>query len=147
MKLTKILTTLGFGAVMAGEGNGGVMYPELHIGRDAPAGIALVLQYMAETGKNISALHAAIPQYTMIKDKIELGFGTNAGELVDKLTEQHADESINTMDGLKLLYTDSWIHVRASNTEPIIRVIAEAPTREQAFNMVEDFKEKVNALS
>jgi phosphomannomutase len=135
------------GAVMAGEGNGGIMYPELHIGRDAPVGIALVLQYMAETGEKISALHATIPQYTMIKDKIELGFGTNAGELVDKLTAQHAGESFNTLDGLKLLYTDAWIHVRASNTEPIIRVIAEAPTRDQALEMVADFKEKVNALS
>lgn len=135
------------GAVMAGEGNGGVMYPELHIGRDAPVGIALVLQYMAETGAKISTLHAAIPQYTMIKDKIELGFGTNASEIVDKLTAQHADESINTLDGLKLLYTDSWIHIRASNTEPIIRVIAEAPSRDQALDMVHDFKEKITALS
>lgn len=135
------------GAVMAGEGNGGVMYPEMHIGRDAPVGIALTLQYMAETGKKISELHAGIPQYTMIKDKIELGFGTDARAIVDKLTEQHANESINTLDGLKLLYADSWIHIRASNTEPIIRVIAEAPTRDQALDMVNDFKDKVNVLS
>ncbi|MBN1483069.1 phosphoglucosamine mutase [candidate division KSB1 bacterium] len=135
------------GAVIAGEGNGGVIYPELHIGRDAPVGIALMLQYMAESGKNMSALHASVPHYSMIKDKIELGFAADARAIVNKLAEQHADENINTLDGLKLLYENSWIHIRASNTEPIIRVIAEAPTTEQASAMVEVFKKKVKDFS
>lgn len=135
------------GAVMAGEGNGGVMYPELHIGRDAPVGIALILQYMAERETPISELHAAIPQYTMIKDKLELGFGADAKGVVAQLIEKHQNDNINTIDGLKLLYSDSWVHVRASNTEPIIRVIAEAPTREQALEMVEQFKSEVQEFS
>jgi phosphomannomutase len=135
------------GAVMAGEGNGGVMYPALHIGRDSPAGIGLILQFMAESDKTLSELHAEIPQYSMIKDKIELGFGIDAQSMVTKLTDKHANESINTLDGLKILYTDSWVHIRASNTEPIIRVIAEAPTQKQAQEMVEDFKKEVNELS
>lgn len=135
------------GAVMAGEGNGGVMYPELHIGRDAPVGIALILQYLAESGQRISALHAAVPQYVMIKDKIELGFGVDAKGAVAKLQEALTNESLNTIDGLKVLYADSWVHVRASNTEPIIRVIAEAPTREQASEMVERFKSQISSLT
>lgn len=134
------------GAVMAGEGNGGVMYPELHIGRDAPVGIALILQYMAESGQQISALHAAVPQYVMIKDKIELGFGVDARAVVAGLQESLSNENLNTIDGLKVLYADSWVHIRASNTEPIIRVIAEAPTREQALEMVERFKTQINQL-
>jgi phosphomannomutase len=134
------------GAVMAGEGNGGVMYPELHIGRDAPVGIALILQYLAESGQPISALHAAIPQYVMIKDKIELGFGVNARGVVAGLQASLANENLNTLDGLKVLYADSWVHIRASNTEPIIRVIAEAPTREQALEMVERFKREIDRL-
>ncbi len=135
------------GAVMAGEGNGGVMFPALHIGRDAPVGIALILQFMAETGEKLSSLHASIPQYSMIKDKIELGFGADAKGLVDKLVEKHANDSINTLDGLKILYSNSWVHIRASNTEPIIRIIAEAPTRAQALEMVDDFKKEVEGLS
>ena len=135
------------GAVMAGEGNGGVMYPELHIGRDAPVGIALMLQYMAETQKPISELFAAIPHYEMIKDKIELGFGADAKGVVTQLIDRYSNETINTIDGLKVLYADSWVHVRASNTEPIIRVIAEAPTREQAQQMVEQFKTEAQKLS
>lgn len=134
------------GAVMAGEGNGGVMYPALHSGRDAPVGIALLLQYMAETGKKISLLHAEIPQYSMIKDKIELGFGVDARSMVVSMTQKHSGDSINTLDGLKILYADSWVHVRASNTEPIIRIIAEAPTQQQAQDMVDDLKREVQGL-
>lgn len=135
------------GAVMAGEGNGGVMYPALHIGRDAPVGIALMLQYMAESGEKISTLHAEIPQYSMIKDKIELGFGVDARSMVATLTEKHSGDSINTLDGLKILYADSWVHIRASNTEPIIRIIAEAPTQQQAQDMATDFRREVQGLS
>ncbi len=134
------------GAVMAGEGNGGVMYPALHIGRDAPVGIALILQYMAEAEQPISELFAGIPHYEMIKDKIELGFGADAKGVVSKLIERYSSENINTIDGLKVLYADSWVHVRASNTEPIIRVIAEAPTREQALEMTDKFKNEAKEL-
>ncbi|MDZ7314638.1 MAG: phosphoglucosamine mutase [candidate division KSB1 bacterium] len=135
------------GAVMAGEGNGGVMYPELHIGRDAPMGIALILQYLAESGKRLSELKAEVPHYVMIKDKIELGFGVDAKAVVERLKEQLANENLNTIDGLKVIYQDSWVHIRASNTEPIIRIIAEAPTQEKTVELIEHYKAAVVQLT
>jgi len=133
-------------AVMAGEGNGGVMYPEIHVGRDAPVGIALVLQYLAESGLKISELSRQFPQYTMIKDKITLPFDANAKAVVEKLKESHAADKLDLIDGVKVLYDKSWVHTRASNTEPIIRIIAEAPTREEALRLVDLFKTEVKDL-
>ena len=127
-------------AVMAGEGNGGVIYPKLHLGRDAPMGIALVLQLLAEDGKTISEIHAALPQYAMVKDKVALAFDADAKGAVAKLATMHPNDDIDTTDGVKFLYEKSWVHIRASNTEPIIRVMAEAPTREQAQSLVTQFK-------
>ncbi len=141
------MKALQIGAVMAGEGNGGVMYPELHVGRDAPMGIALILQYMAESGKKLSELRAAAPDYVMIKDKIELGFGTDARAVVERLHRRLENENVNTIDGLKVLYDRSWVHIRASNTEPIIRIIAEAPTAEETRALVEKFKSAVVQLT
>jgi len=137
---------LEIGAVMAGEGNGGVMYPEIHIGRDAPVGIALVLQYLAEKNMKISALAAQFPQYTMIKDKITLPFGANAAAVVEKLHQAHAADRLDLIDGVKILYDKAWVHIRASNTEPIIRIIAEAPTQQRTLEMVEQFKQEVIRL-
>lgn len=135
------------GAVIAGEGNGGVMYPELHIGRDAPVGIALILQYLAETERPISELYSEIPHYHMIKAKVELGFGSDAKAVVQRLMEKQTTENISTVDGLKVLFADSWVHVRASNTEPIIRIIAEAPTLDQAEQMIEDYTQQVDNIT
>ena len=135
------------GAVICGEGNGGVMYPAIHIGRDAPVGIALVLQYMAESGAAISDLYAQIPHYVMIKDKIELPFDADAKGVVKKLEAMHADKDLDLIDGLKVLYDNAWVHIRASNTEPIIRVIAESPTQAETDALVEQFKTKVREIT
>ena len=134
------------GAVMAGEGNGGVIYPKLHLGRDAPMGIALVLQLLADEGKTLSEIHAALPQYAMVKDKVTLAFDADAKGTVEKLATMHKNEDIDTIDGVKFLYEKSWVHIRASNTEPIIRVMAEAPTREQAQELVTDFKNEIAGI-
>ncbi len=133
-------------AVIAGEGNGGVIYPEFHAGRDALAGIALILQYMTEAGEPLSELHKKAPHYTMVKDKIQLSFEADAKRIVASFTDSHSDKNMNTIDGVKLLFRDSWVHVRASNTEPIIRIIAEAPTRQQALEMVKDYKKEIKKL-
>ena len=137
---------LDINAVIAGEGNGGVMYPEIHVGRDAPVGIALVLQYLAENELKISNLSRQFPQYTMIKDKITLPFDADARAVVEKLKETHSNDNLDLIDGVKVLYDKSWVHIRASNTEPIIRVIAEAPTREQTVALVEQYKQEVKDL-
>ncbi|MBN1541505.1 phosphoglucosamine mutase [candidate division KSB1 bacterium] len=133
-------------AVIAGEGNGGVIYPELHIGRDAPVGISLLLQACIEFDGNLTELHHGLPQYAMIKDKVALSFDTDARLLVERLEEKHASKKIDKTDGLKLLYENSWVHIRASNTEPIIRVIAEAPDPEQAERLVQNFKSEISQL-
>jgi len=137
---------LDINAVIAGEGNGGVMYPEIHVGRDAPVGIALVLQYLAENELKISNLSRQFPQYTMIKDKITLPFDADAKAVVEKLKDTHSNDNLDLIDGVKVLYDKSWVHIRASNTEPIIRVIAEAPTREQTVALVEQYKQEVKDL-
>lgn len=120
------------GAVVAGEGNGGIIYPPLHLGRDAVVGIALILQHLAETGRKLSEMYSALPRYVMIKTRVELPFEADAAGYVKELANRHKGEDGDTTDGIKFFGDRSWVHIRASNTEPIIRVIAEAPTREQA---------------
>ena len=134
-------------AVIAGEGNGGVIYPPLHLGRDAMVGIALALQLLAESGQSLSSLQATLPAYVMIKDKISLPFGANAGNQVQALAARHPGETIDRIDGIKFLYPEAWAHVRASNTEPIIRIIVEAKTHEQAHRLLQTFKQEVIHLS
>ncbi|MDZ7725528.1 MAG: phosphoglucosamine mutase [candidate division KSB1 bacterium] len=135
------------GAVLAGEGNGGVMLPELHLGRDALVGIALILQYLADQNKPVSELSQAIPQYAMVKDKLTLDFEVDAKAIVSLFDKAHSKDEKTTIDGVKLLFRDSWVHVRASNTEPIIRVIAEAPSEDQARDIVNDMKKEMQMLS
>lgn len=127
-------------AVIAGEGNGGIIYPELHLGRDAIVGIALILQYLTEKNQPVSNVYASLPKYFMVKDKITLPFGTDANKLIAKYVKTHHNEKMDLTDGFKFIYEKSWLHIRASNTEPIIRVIAEAPTEEEANNLVEFLK-------
>ncbi|MCB1047046.1 MAG: phosphoglucosamine mutase [Calditrichaeota bacterium] len=129
------------GAVIGGEGNGGVILPDLHLGRDAPVGLALVLQYMLENGIGLRALREELPTYQMVKEKVELG--TLDGEAaVNALRERFADRPMDETDGLKFLQPDgrSWVQVRRSNTEPILRIFAEAPTREAASALVNELR-------
>jgi phosphomannomutase len=121
-------------AAIGGEGNGGVMYPALHIGRDAPLGVALILHLVATSGVTVAGLVEASPRYTIVKAK-----GPRSSELTplyDRLRRRFADATTDDRDGLRLAWADRWLHVRPSGTEPIVRLIAEAPTSSEAEALV-----------
>ncbi|HEU4799722.1 MAG TPA: phosphoglucosamine mutase [Gemmatimonadales bacterium] len=122
------------GAVIGGEGNGGVMFPALHIGRDAPLGVALILHHLAQSGRTVSELVAASPSYSIVKDKAPRGGDLAA--LYRALRTQFADAAVDERDGLRLGWQDRWLHVRPSGTEPIVRLIAEAPTAAEARALI-----------
>jgi phosphomannomutase len=121
-------------AVIGGEGNGGVMLPALHIGRDAPLGVALILHLLAQTGVTLSQLVAASPRYTIVKAKAPRG--SDLRVLYRRLRRRFADADADERDGLRLAWTDRWLHVRPSGTEPIVRLIAEAPTEADAEGLI-----------
>ena len=120
------------GAVIGGEGNGGVIYPESHYGRDALVGIALFLSHLAHKDCKVSELRAMYPNYFMAKNRIDLTPETDVDAILVKVKELYKNEQVNDIDGVKIDFADSWVHLRKSNTEPIIRVYSEAPTMEQA---------------
>lgn len=132
-------------AVIGGEGNGGVIYPELHYGRDALVGIALFLTYMAKSGKSCSQIRALYPDYCIVKKKTELGSSVDLKAILAKIAEKYANYKVNTVDGVRVDFEDSWVHVRSSNTEPIMRIYAEALTPQVAENiankLMSDIKE------
>ena len=119
-------------AIIGGEGNGGIIYPESHYGRDALVGIALFLSQMAKSGKKPTELRAAYPSYFMAKQKIELTPEMNIDEILDKVKEQYIDQKPIDIDGVKIDFPDKWVHLRKSNTEPIIRIYSEANSQEGA---------------
>ncbi|MCF7860456.1 phosphoglucosamine mutase [Patescibacteria group bacterium] len=129
------------GAVIGGEGNGGIIYPELHHGRDALVGTALFLSFLAQEGISVSELKTRYPQYQMIKDKIELDKDLDLKELLNKVKKHYSGENITDIDGIKIDWEGSWLHLRASNTEPIIRIYAEAKTIEGAEERVREIKD------
>jgi len=133
------------GAILGGEGNGGVIVPDLHYGRDALAGTALVLQHLAETGQSLSDLHDALPHYAMVKDKLPLP-NVAPEHLLAELSTSYDAEQTSTIDGLKIDFDDEWVHMRPSNTEPILRVYAEAPTPARAQELADRFKSELQAL-
>jgi phosphomannomutase len=124
------------GAVVGGEGNGGVILPEVHLGRDAPVAIALVLQLLTDSGKSLSAVAAELPRYAIVKDKLDRP-KASLDSVYAALKKAFADAQVDTQDGLRLAWKDRWLHVRPSGTEPIVRVIAEAPTVEEARDLVQ----------
>jgi len=132
-------------AVIGGEGNGGVILPELHLGRDAPAGAALVLQLLCQTGLTPSQLKAGAPQYEIVKDKLDRP-DAPLEDVYDALRAAFPDAAVDTQDGLHLSWPDRWVHVRPSGTEPIVRVIAEAPTRAEAEQLVSLSREPLDDL-
>jgi phosphomannomutase len=133
------------GAIIGGEGSGGVILPKVHLGRDALVGIGLVLQYLMEFGGTMSELKAALPQYLITKGKIELGT-LHADAILKRLQEKFSSAgSINTDDGLKIDFPEAWVHLRKSNTEPIIRIIAEAHTKAEADDLVKKFTAEILA--
>lgn len=136
-------------AVIGGEGNGGVIYPELHYGRDALVGIALFLSYMAKSQKSCSEIRAQYPAYFISKNKIELQANMNVKEILDIIAESYSQYAVNRIDGVKIDFEDSWVHLRTSNTEPIIRIYAEAGTEIQAEHLAQkimaDIREAMKA--
>jgi len=119
-------------AVIGGEGNGGIIYPELHYGRDALVGIALFLTHLAKSGKTCSQLRAQYPEYYMSKNKIELTPGVDVDAILLKMRQLYANEQVNITDGVKIDFANEWVHLRKSNTEPIIRIYTESKTKEGA---------------
>ena len=132
-------------SVIGGEGSGGVILPRIHLGRDAIVGIGLFLQMLADFGGTTSELKRSLPQYTIVKNKIELGT-LKPDVILGKLNEKYSrSEKTNTDDGLKIDFPASWVHLRKSNTEPIIRIIAEANTQAEAAELVSKFKKEILA--
>lgn len=134
------------GAVIGGEGNGGVIYPELHYGRDALVGVALFLTLLASSGKKVSELKATYPQYSIAKTKLQLTPAMDVDKILDAVKEHYKDENLTTIDGVKIDFEDGWAHLRKSNTEPIIRIYSEAHTMELAQQLGEDVKKIVESL-
>ncbi|MDR1535555.1 MAG: phosphoglucosamine mutase [Planctomycetota bacterium] len=132
---------LASGAVIGGEGNGGVIDPRVHYGRDALAGVAIVLQYLLETGEPLSRLAAAIPAYQMSKQRVECS-RRGISPVLRLLAGEKADR-VDVRDGVKLDFAEGWVHIRPSNTEPIIRVYAEARTQEEADRLAERYRARV----
>ncbi len=133
-------------AVIGGEGNGGIILPELHYGRDALVGIALILTHLAKSRKSLAQLKAEYPYYFMVKDKIALTPDIDLVSILQQLEEQFKMEDYNTIDGLKVNFEDGWVHMRKSNTEPIIRIYSEGPTEARAKELVSMVRKRVEAL-
>lgn len=134
------------GAVIGGEGNGGVIYPELHYGRDALVGVALFLTHYVRKGMSMTKLRASYPQYVISKNKIELSEGVDVDAILGALKEKYASERVTDIDGVKIDFADGWVHLRKSNTEPIIRIYSEAHTAERADELSEQVKAVVDKL-
>ena len=125
-------------AVIGGEGNGGIIYPESHYGRDALVGIALFLSHLAETGKSCKELRESYPAYYIAKEKIELPPATDIDSLLSQIQKVYANEEINTIDGTKIIFQNKeWVHMRKSNTEPIVRIYAESASPEKADELAQ----------
>ncbi|GFI05671.1 phosphomannomutase/phosphoglucomutase [Muribaculaceae bacterium] len=134
------------GAIIGGEGNGGVIYPELHYGRDALVGVALFLTLMAKSGKKVSELKAGYPPYAIAKHKIELTPDIDVDAILEAVKQKFAGEEITDIDGVKIDFADKWVHLRKSNTEPIIRIYSEASTMEKADELAQQIKNVINSL-
>lgn len=134
------------GAVIGGEGNGGVIYPESHYGRDALVGVALFLSLLAKSGMKVSELKKTYPAYAIAKDKIELTPGIDVDKILRAVKEKYAAEQVTDIDGVKIDFADSWVHLRKSNTEPIVRIYSEAATMEEAERLGNDIKEVIKSM-
>ena len=134
-------------AVIGGEGNGGIIYPEIHYGRDSLVGVALFLTHLANLDQTVAELRASYPTYFMSKNKIELTPKLNVDMLLEQIAENYSNKEVTTIDGVKIDFADSWVHLRKSNTEPIIRIYTEAPTQADADGLAERFMEELKVLA
>jgi len=133
-------------AVIGGEGNGGIIYPDLHYGRDSLVGVALFLTHLAKENKTVSELRATYPSYFMGKKKIELTPDIDVDSLLTKVEKEYQKEEISTVDGVKIDFESNWVHLRKSNTEPIIRIYTEAFAQEEADQLGDQMIEKIRSL-
>ncbi len=133
-------------AVIGGEGNGGVIYPDAHYGRDALVGIALFLSHLAEFGKTVSFLKATYPNYTISKNKIQLSPDIKIDHLLARLQTKYQNYPINTTDGLKIEFDKDWVHLRKSNTEPIVRIYSESNSQVVANNLVKKIQQDIHEI-
>lgn len=134
-------------AIIGGEGNGGIIYPESHYGRDSLVGIALFLTHLANLDMTVAELRASYPQYFMSKNKIELTPQIDVDAVLKAMTEKYASENITTIDGVKIDFPTEWVHLRKSNTEPIIRIYTEAPTQTEADVLAERFVNELKQIA
>lgn len=133
-------------AVIGGEGNGGVIYPDSHYGRDALVGVVLFLSLLVERNLSVSKLRASYPDYFMSKNKINLVEGMDVDEVLKTLERNYTNENCTTVDGLKIDFKEAWVHLRKSNTEPIIRIYTEAKSQEKADGLAAQFAEEIKGL-
>jgi len=134
------------GAAIGGEGNGGVILTEMHLGRDAPVGVALILQLLHQENRSLSAIVDSYPRYAIVKDKLARP-DAPLDSVYASLRSAFPDADVDTQDGMRLSWSDRWVHVRPSGTEPIVRVIAEAPTVERARALITAGREAVERLT
>ena len=134
------------GAIIGGEGNGGIIYPELHYGRDALVGVALFLSLLAERSSSVQQLRESYPAYFMSKNKIQLTEQINPDQILKAMEQKYAHEQTTTIDGLKIDFSESWVHLRKSNTEPIIRIYTEAKSQKAADELAQRFIQEMQAL-
>jgi len=134
-------------ATIGGEGNGGIIFPELHYGRDALVGIALFLTHLAKSGKSCKELRETYPHYEMLKQKVQLTPETDVDKILNQVEEKFVNEELNTTDGVKIDFEDGWVHLRKSNTEPIIRVYSEANTTERASELAEMLMKEIRQIA
>jgi phosphomannomutase len=134
-------------AVIGGEGNGGVIYPELHYGRDSLVGIALFLSHLAEKKMTASALRDSYPKYTISKNKIQLTPEIDVDAVLQRMAERYAEHEVDTTDGVKIYIEKEWVHLRKSNTEPIIRIYSESASLEGANALAQRIMEEINAIA
>ena len=133
-------------AIIGGEGNGGIIYPSLHYGRDALVGIALFLTNLAEKEISCSDLRKTYPNYFISKNKIDLDPSTDIQYIFDQLKENYSSNRINLVDGMKIDFDNGWVHLRRSNTEPIIRIYSESSSKEKADNIANDFIKQIKEI-
>jgi phosphomannomutase len=133
-------------AVIGGEGNGGIIVPDLHYGRDALIGIALFLSFLAEKNMKISKLRSLYPNYQMSKNKAELSEGTDVDQILERIQQKYSKQPINTIDGVKIEFDQDWVHLRKSNTEPIIRIYAESSSLTTAENLTKKILQDIGDL-
>ncbi len=135
-------------AIIGGEGNGGVIYPESHYGRDALVGIALFLTHLAKFGKTASVLRRSYPSYYISKNKIELTPDINVDNILSRIQTKYSKQPLSTIDGVRIEFNREWVHLRKSNTEPIIRIYSESETLTTAVNLankiISDIKEIIS---